>query len=201
MRSSTRARLEADRRRKKKWAALIGTVACLVGVIVVAVIVVVGGHPGDASAGQGSIDTTGSSVGKPFPDFGLTDIDGKTVNRAAFTGKKTIVWFTDSSCEPCQLGAVRVRQLENQLGGQAFAVLAVFVNPQESSSALSAWRTSYGRSDWRVALDTNGALAQKVQLQTLDTKFLLGPDGNILNVDPNPVDDTYVQMLQQKVKP
>lgn len=194
MRSSTRARLEAERRRGKQRTALIGTVACVVAVALIAVLLVTTGQRDGAGSGS---DT--GPVGSTFPAFALTDIDGRATDRSALAGRRAIVWFTDSGCQPCQLGAARVRQLEDQPGSPALAVLAIFVSPQDSTTTLSAWRATYGRPDWKVALDADGSLARQVGLQTLDTKFLLGPDGKILNVDSNPVDDAYIHMLQQKV--
>ena len=198
MRSSTRARLDAERRRGKQRTALIGTVACVVGVVLIAVLVVTTGQRGGAGSG-GVAETGPGAVGSTFPDFALTDIDGRATNRSALAGRRAIVWFTDSGCQPCELGATRVRQLEAQPGSPALAVLAVFVSPQDSNATLSAWRSTYGRPDWKVALDADGSLARQVGLQTLDTKFLLDPDGKIVNVESNPVDDAYIHMLQQKV--
>lgn len=198
MRSSTRARLEAERRRRKQRTALAGALACVVGVVLIAVFLVISGQQGSAGSTAGAPASGAGAVDTLFPDFKLTDIDGQPMNRSSVAGRRTLVWFTDSGCQPCQLGAARVRQLEEQPSSPALAVLAVFVNPQESNSTLSSWRATYGRPDWKVALDADGSLARQVGLRTLDTKFLLGPDGKVLDVDSNPVDDAYILMLQQK---
>jgi len=163
--------------------------------------VVITGQRGDTGTAAGAVDSSSGAVGSSFPDFTLADIDGQQIDRSALAGRRAIVWFTDSGCQPCQLGAVRVRQLEEQAGSPALTVLAVFVNPRESNSTLSSWRATYGRPDWKVALDTDGSLARQVGLRTLDTKFLLGSDGKVLDVDSNPVDDAYIRMLQQKATP
>jgi peroxiredoxin len=167
-------------------------------VVLVAVLVVTTGLRDGAGSAAG---TSPGAVGTTFPAFAFNDIDGRPTDRSTLAGRRAIVWFTDSACQPCQLGAARVRQLEEQPDSPALAVLAVFVNPQDSNTTLSSWRTTYGRPDWKVALDADGALANQVGLQTLDTKFLLGPDSKILNVDSNPVDDANIHMLQQKVVP
>jgi cytochrome oxidase Cu insertion factor (SCO1/SenC/PrrC family) len=157
-----------------------------------------GGGDGTVDAGTGTVDATQASVGKPFPDFTLTAVDGRPVTKASLAGRKAIVWFTDSTCVPCQLGAVQVARLDDQLGGEAFHVVAVFVNPAEPTGALRAWRARYARPDWQVALDEQG-LANTLRLRYLDTKVLLDEHGMILDVDPAPVDTGYVRRLREAV--
>jgi cytochrome oxidase Cu insertion factor (SCO1/SenC/PrrC family) len=188
MGATARARQAARRRPRRIQVAVAGSVlvAALLAMVVIAISAGSAGGGGDGTAGRaGAVEATRASVGKPFPDFTLTAADGRPVTKASLGGRKSIIWFTDTTCVPCQLGAVQVARLDDQLGGDAFGIVAVFVNRNEPPEALTAWRAHYARPDWRVALDQQG-LANTLRLRYLDTKFLRDEHGTILDVDPAP---------------
>lgn len=141
---------------------------------------------------------TGVEVGAPFPTFSLTDAHGQTVSNATLAGKPSIVWFTTSYCEPCKVGARVVAALDDELGGDAFNVLVLFVDPAEPPAALLDWRSEVARDDWIVALDT--ALATEVDLRFLDTKYLLDEAGVIQDIDVNIADQRYVELVRGEVQ-
>ncbi|MER3439365.1 MAG: hypothetical protein C4346_18220 [Chloroflexota bacterium] len=89
-------------------------------------------------------------------------------------------------------------KLDDELGGQAFQVLVIFVDPQDPPSALRAWRDQFGRSDWLMAFDTN--LARTVQLRALDTKYLLDDKGVLQNVDVKVADDGSLRVIRSVVE-
>ena len=151
------------------------------------------GPSGDGTA-QGA-----PAVGKRFVDFRLTEVDGRRLTVSSLAGKPSIVWFTTSYCVPCQVGARVVARLDDQLGGKAFNVLVVFVDPQEQSSALRGWRERYANEDWLVALDGDVALATAVRLAALDTKYLLDPGGVVRNIDYAVAGDDYVRLIRKEV--
>ncbi len=139
-------------------------------------------------------------MGALFPSFELTAAgSGDVLTRSSLKGKPSIVWFTTSYCVPCQIGASRVAPVDDELGGKAFNVLVVFVDPREPASALINWR-QFGRSDWRVALDRGNDLATKVGLRVLDTKFLLDRRGVIENVDFAVADNAYLGKVRKTVR-
>lgn len=140
-------------------------------------------------------------VGLPFPDFSLTDVDGRTLTRASLKDKPSIVWFTTSWCVPCQIGARKVAQTDNDLGGNAFAVLVVFVDPRETPDKLRAWRKNFANEDWYVAFDDSlTQLAARVNLKFLDSKFLLDRNGVIKNIDFEIADEDYLDTIERIVK-
>lgn len=144
---------------------------------------------------------TGLNVGDTFPDFSVTDVDGKTITNNSLRGKPTIVWFTASWCVPCQIGAKKVSQLKNDLGGNAFNVLVVFVDPREQNSDLVNWKKQFASSDWIVGFDNKTTpLAQKVNLKFLDSKFILDKNGVIKNIDFKQADENYLNTIKQVVK-
>lgn len=47
-------------------------------------------------------DKSASTIGKPFPDFSVVTLDGKTVSEQALKGKVTLVNFWFEGCAPCR---------------------------------------------------------------------------------------------------
>jgi len=139
------------------------------------------------------------AVGKRFPDFNLSEADVRPLTLSTLEGKPSLVWFTTSYCVPCQVGARAVSRVDDELGGEAFNVLVVFVDPQEPRSALTGWQERYGNADWLVALDSDVALANAVRLQVLDTKFLLDKDGTVRNIDYAVAGNDYVELIRKEV--
>src|SRR5262245_60840972 len=115
-----RARQAARARTKRIRTAAFVTVAVVAVVAAVVIIVAVSGNSGGTAAGSGSgaVDTTNASVGKAFPDFTLTAIDGSQVSKSSLAGKPSLVWFTTVNCLPAQVGAGRVSDLNEQLGNR-----------------------------------------------------------------------------------
>lgn len=147
-----------------------------------------------------SIEESAIAVGGVFPDFRFTEASGQVLTRASLRGKPSIVWFTTTYCVPCQIGARVVSRLDDELGGKAFSVLVVFVDPGETVSDLTSWRAQFGNPDWLVALDTDLALAEAVELRFLDSKFLLDKNGRIENIDFNIADERYLGLIRQAVE-
>lgn len=140
-------------------------------------------------------------VGNIFPDFKVVEVDGKEVTRDSLKGKPSIVWFTTGWCVPCQIGARDVAKVDDELGGQAFNVLVVFVDPRESKDDLIKWRKNFANPDWLVAFDNQlTQLAAKVDLKFLDSKFILDKNGVIRNIDFKIADENYLNTIRQIVK-
>jgi thiol-disulfide isomerase/thioredoxin len=148
-----------------------------------------------------SVDPGAIEVGKPFPDFTVADTGGHALTtKGSLSGKPTIIWFTTSYCVPCQPGAQQVAKLDDQLGGDAFNVLVVFVDPIETPPVLRNWREQFGNPDWIVALDQNNTFARAVDLRALDTKFLLDAQGELEDVNYVQVDSAYLTLLEQAIQ-
>lgn len=140
-------------------------------------------------------------IGKPFPSFELTELNGTVVTPATLSGKPSIVWFTTGWCVPCQIGAKRVAELDAELGGDAISFIVVFVDPQETTADLRRWRDEFAAPQWQVAFDNQtDPLAAKVGLQYLDSKYLLDANGLLLNQDFRIADDAYLEILRAAVK-
>ena len=209
---SRKAKLKETRRLERAQAASssparLRSRGVLVGAALAAVFlaVLVGGYAlsrdstPEPSAGAEAATQGPPAVGDRFAAFRLAEVDGRSLTLASLEGKPAIVWFTTSYCVPCQVGARAVARLDDELGGKRFNVLVVFVDPQESRSALTGWRERYANPDWLVALDSDAALANDVRLVSLDTKFLLDENGTVRNIDYAVAGDDYVRLIRKEV--
>lgn len=161
---------------------LIGTLCC--GAIVVAIVLFVApagqkqtNQPSPPAGQEGSSQpAVTASIDAAAPDFQLTDIDGKPATKTSLAGKPVIVWFTANYCVPCQIAAKEIKRLDTDMGGSAFNVLMVFIDPKESKEDLRNWKTNYANEDWTMAFG-NDQMIKEYQVRFLDTQRLLDSDG------------------------
>lgn len=175
---------------------IIAIICCAVPLVIAGLFLASGGSFVDhSSMPQQSSDKKvfGTSMGNIFPTFSVIDIDGKPLNNEALSGKPTIIWFTTTWCTPCQVGAKKVAAFNKELGG-ALDVLVFFVDLRESEDDLTNWRNKYADTDWKLAF--NNGLAEKIGIQFLDSKYLLGKDGVIRDFNTQIVNDQYLALLK-----
>lgn len=189
--TSKRALAERARKRGQR---LVG--AALAGVVLVAVAVfavqrATPATPALTSASSGTSRGGPARVGQPFPDFRLATVDGSQITPDKLRGGDTILWFTTTYCVPCQIGAVKYQRLAKELGAKAPTMLFVFLDPQESNTALREFRSKFGLPEWGMAMDTD-KLAQRAGVQVLDTKIFVNEKGIVRDVNTPPVNDAYL---------
>jgi thiol-disulfide isomerase/thioredoxin len=131
-------------------------------------------------------------IGEQAPDFELLDSEkGSILTKQSFQGKPLFIFFTTTWCTPCQIGAENLAKYDDEKGGNAFNVLIVFVDEQETDNQFIEWRTKYGRNDWYTAkgVDT----AQKYGVQFLDTKYVFDKNGIIKWIDIKPLEYSSIK--------
>ena len=64
-------------------------------------------------------------VGKPAPNFTLSDISGKKVSLASYRGKAVQLNFWATWCAPCKIETPWLIELEKQYAPKGFEILAV----------------------------------------------------------------------------
>jgi cytochrome oxidase Cu insertion factor (SCO1/SenC/PrrC family) len=139
-----------------------------------------------------------SGEGDRFPELHLSTVDGRPVDHAALAGQPTLVWFSTTACVPCQMGSRVIADLDDELGGDAFNVLMVFVDPSEDARSLRTWRDRFARADWMVATDSD-RLAQRLGVTYLDTRYLLDAHGVIVDIDKTMVGQHYTDLVRHTV--
>lgn len=163
----------------------IAIVCCVLPVAVTGLILVFGGERVNRSTMPGWQQTqaqvVGTDIGNTSPPFQLTDIDKKPITKDDLKGKPAIVWFTTSYCVPCQIGAEEVKKLDQDMGGDTFNVVMVFIDPREELIDLLGWQANFANPDWIIAFGKEKIISD-YKIRYLDTQYLLDKDGVIRNV-------------------
>ncbi|MDA0240198.1 MAG: TlpA disulfide reductase family protein [Proteobacteria bacterium] len=115
------------------------------------------------------------------PDFTWTDGDGKTISLADFDGKVVLVNYWASWCEICTRELPTVDNLQNMLGGEKFAVVAMNVDINGKGIAVRHMkRLALKYLD--LYLDTPQTTMQRLGLQVMPTTYLFNQRGNLLGL-------------------
>lgn len=70
-------------------------------------------------------------IGKPAPNFELTDIDGKKVKLSEFRGKVVLLNFWATWCGPCKAEMPSLNSLYLAMRDKEFIILAISVDASE----------------------------------------------------------------------
>ena len=116
-------------------------------------------------------------VGKPAPDFDLELVDGKRFHLADSKGKVVVLDFWATWCGPCIQAMPQVEKVTGEFDEKD--VLLVAVNLQETPQQIKAMLERHQLKIPRVALDKDGAIAEKYQAHAIPQTVIIGRDGNI----------------------
>ncbi len=117
-------------------------------------------------------------LGKAAPDFGLTDLSGKTVRLSDFKGKVVLLDFWATWCAPCRMEIPEFVQLQKQYAGKGFTLLGVALD-DEGAAVVKPVAQKLG-VNYPVVFGNTQVAAAYSGIQALPTTFLIGRDGKIL---------------------
>jgi len=123
----------------------------------------------------------GSNVGDIAPDFSMTDVDDNQISLVQFKGKLVALAFFATWCAPCQIEADRLKQLDDETGGDKFAVYQIGVDNRENLNDLKQFKSGFGNDDWIVGFGFD--VAEQYNVRTLDTTLIIDKNGNIVYRD------------------
>ncbi len=118
-------------------------------------------------------------VGKPAPEFQLTDLGGSKVSLSQFRGKIVLLDFWATWCQPCRESMPEMENLQKKYSSQ-LTLLAINVSeaPDEVRSFLQRERIHS-----RVLLDQDGAVSNAYRIMAIPMQVLIDRDGVIRNVN------------------
>jgi len=95
---------------------------------------------------------------------------------------------------PCQLGAEEVKKVDDDLGGNTFNVVMIFIDPRETDQDLLFWKKNFANEDWYMA-HGNEDLIRAYNIRSLDTQYLVDSEGHVREVNYGLVGYAYKEKL------
>ncbi|MBI4992677.1 MAG: redoxin domain-containing protein [Candidatus Magasanikbacteria bacterium] len=131
------------------------------------------GHHGGSSQSTPPASALGDLMGKPMPDFSLTDINGKEYTMKDLSGKKVVMFFNEGlMCYPACWNQIAALAKDERLKNDDTVVLSVVVDPAKDWQRAIDKMPELGLA--LVGFDKNAALAGKLGLLTMPSSMHYG---------------------------
>jgi thiol-disulfide isomerase/thioredoxin len=160
---------------RRRWLELAALVGCLSAALA-------GAALWSSSRLTPTPSSPGFDVARPAapgaaPDFALVDLDGRGLRLADFRGRVVLLTFWATWCEPCREEMPAMQALAADLASRGLAL--VTVNYQETAERIRPFVREI-RLDAPVALDGDGAVAQRYRVVGLPATYLIDRRGALV---------------------
>jgi thiol-disulfide isomerase/thioredoxin len=118
------------------------------------------------------------------PDYQFTGPNGEQLSLADFHGKVVLVNFWATWCPPCVEEMPSLDQLQANLGGPRFEVLALSLD--RSRPIVKKFFEDFGLQHLAIYIDTKGKAMLAFAVGGLPTSIVVGPDGTLLGALAGP---------------
>lgn len=112
------------------------------------------------------------------PDFTLTDLDGQSVTLSSLRGKVVYLDFWATWCPPCREALPHTQELAQRPEAEKGELVVLAINVAEDKQAVSDFLQA-NNFDFRVPLDTDGAVSDQYKVEGIPTFVVIGRDGEI----------------------
>lgn len=137
-----------------------------------------------ASLAAAALATAAPIVGKPAPQFSVTDSNGKSHSLADFKGKTVVLEWTNDGCPYVKkhYGSGNMQKLQKEVtaaGGVWLSIISSAPGKQGYVKGPDANQltTSRGARPTAVLLDPVGAIGRAYEAQTTPHMFVIDPTG------------------------
>lgn len=135
------------------------------------------------------------AVGKPGPDFTLSDLEGREVTLSELQGKTVLINFWATWCKPCKEELPDLQAVYDEKSGQDFTVLAVDI--QENKYDVIEFVRELGIT-LPVLVDPYGDVSSAYYVRVIPTSFFLDERGIIREYSVGPMNKgTILEKLEK----
>ena len=140
-------------------------------------------------------------VGKPAPDFVLTDVDGRYYALSALKGKPVLINFWATWCVPCrdELPLIRDEYLAHRAEG--LQVVAINFGNESPDTVRRFWKSM--KLEPPAVLDPYGkasdAYGITLKSSGIPVSVLVARDGTVSSYEPFPLTKDYLDPALQKI--
>lgn len=121
-------------------------------------------------------------VGKPAPDFTLTDIDGKPVRLADLRGKAVVLNFWATWCPPCRFETPWFVELQKKYGSRGLQIVGVSMD-QWGKTPVRDFAGEF-KVNYPLALGNADVANRYGGIRSLPTTFYIDRNGRVMDVVP-----------------
>ncbi len=121
-------------------------------------------------------------LGKPAPDFTLTDIAGKEHKLSDYRGKNVLIVFWATWCPPCQMEIPGLIELRKTIGEDKLAVLAIsYITtvPPNTTEIVKTFTAEKQINYTVISVDASNVPAPYNAVKQLPSSFFIDPQGKI----------------------
>lgn len=119
-------------------------------------------------------------VGKPAPNFLLTDLQGQQLQLSQLHGTPILLIFFKSTCPWCQIELPKLGEAFRRHPDIGVQIIGIVVGQDDESSATRFAQEK--NLDFRLALDTQHQAREAYPLQRVPTVVLIDRFGNVQRV-------------------
>jgi cytochrome c biogenesis protein CcmG/thiol:disulfide interchange protein DsbE len=128
-------------------------------------------------------------VGKPAPEFTLTNLKGQKVSLAAYKGKAVQLNFWATWCAPCKIETPWLVELQKQYAPQGFEILAISFDDldKDDQKLLAKEKADIGKSaqelgiGYPVLIDGDSISKPYGDVDVFPTSFFIDRSGTIVS--------------------
>jgi len=115
-------------------------------------------------------------IGKPSPNFALTDLKGQEWKLSDFRGKVVFINFWATWCPPCLQELPSMNALHKQMEGVPFQMLTILYNDRPEMGQSLVNKSGY---TFPVLIDPDGSVGKQYGLTGVPETFIVDTEGTL----------------------
>ncbi|MDO5100764.1 MAG: TlpA disulfide reductase family protein [Eubacteriales bacterium] len=162
--------------------------------------------PADQTTGKEASQSTAkpeAADAVSFPDFTLTDYDGKTLTKADLAGKKVVFKFWASWCHVCNETREESAALAND-SSKDFTYISViapgYSGELGSEEEFKKWYAEQDHNDLPVYFDKDGALMSALGVRAFPSIATMSTTGTMVHFQAGHVPSDIIVSAMEKIQ-